>query len=74
MTLENLSNRSQYLNARNTFVELMAFGAIPVVNENVGGGGGGKGMEGSTGRRGAEGGQGQGRGLGERRGSGSGGG
>jgi glutamate 5-kinase len=35
LTLDNLANRGQYLNARNTFTELLAYGAIPVVNENV---------------------------------------
>ncbi|KAL6745743.1 Aspartate/glutamate/uridylate kinase [Haematococcus lacustris] len=34
LTLDNLANRDQYLNARNTFTELLAYGAIPVVNEN----------------------------------------
>eukprot|EP00199_Chlamydomonas_sp_CCMP681_P000607 CAMPEP_0119103234 /NCGR_PEP_ID=MMETSP1180-20130426/1718_1 /TAXON_ID=3052 ORGANISM="Chlamydomonas cf sp, Strain CCMP681" /NCGR_SAMPLE_ID=MMETSP1180 /ASSEMBLY_ACC=CAM_ASM_000741 /LENGTH=461 /DNA_ID=CAMNT_0007087685 /DNA_START=29 /DNA_END=1414 /DNA_ORIENTATION=+ len=34
LTLDNLANRDQYLNARNTFAELLAYGAIPVVNEN----------------------------------------
>ncbi|KXZ50922.1 hypothetical protein GPECTOR_14g169 [Gonium pectorale] len=34
LTLDNLANRSQYLNARNTFTELLAYGVIPVVNEN----------------------------------------
>jgi hypothetical protein len=37
LTLDNLADRSQYLNARNTFTELLRYGAIPVVNENVGG-------------------------------------
>jgi hypothetical protein len=36
LTLENLANRSQYVNARNTFTELLAYGTIPIVNENVG--------------------------------------
>lgn len=35
LTLENLADRSQYINARNTFTELLAYGTIPVVNENV---------------------------------------
>jgi glutamate 5-kinase len=35
LTLDNLADRSQYINARNTFVELLAYGTIPVVNENV---------------------------------------
>ncbi|GIL76458.1 hypothetical protein Vretimale_5990 [Volvox reticuliferus] len=34
LTLDNLANRSQYLNARNTFTELLAYGVVPVVNEN----------------------------------------
>lgn len=34
LTLENLADRSQYVNARNTFTELLAYGTIPVVNEN----------------------------------------
>mmetsp|Transcript_7688 Transcript_7688/g.13278 ORF Transcript_7688/g.13278 Transcript_7688/m.13278 type:complete len:486 (-) Transcript_7688:1011-2468(-) len=34
LTLDNLANRDQYLNARNTFNELLAYGTIPVVNEN----------------------------------------
>lgn len=34
LTLENLANRSQYLNARNTFAALFEMGVIPVVNEN----------------------------------------
>ncbi|GLC33265.1 hypothetical protein PLESTB_000353000 [Pleodorina starrii] len=34
LTLDNLANRSQYLNARNTFAELLAYGVVPVVNEN----------------------------------------
>jgi glutamate 5-kinase len=35
LTLDNLADRSQYINARNTFTELLAYGTIPVVNENV---------------------------------------
>jgi glutamate 5-kinase len=35
LTLENLADRSQYVNARNTFTELLAYNTIPVVNENV---------------------------------------
>lgn len=35
LTLENLADRSQYINARNTFTELLAYDTIPVVNENV---------------------------------------
>lgn len=34
LTLDNLANRNQYLNARNTFLELFQYGAVPVVNEN----------------------------------------
>ena len=34
LTLENLADRAQYLNARATFTELLAYGAVPVVNEN----------------------------------------
>lgn len=34
LTLDNLANRNQYLNARNTFTELFNYGAVPVVNEN----------------------------------------
>lgn len=34
LTLDNLANRNQYLNARNTFDELFSYGAVPVVNEN----------------------------------------
>jgi len=34
LTLENLANRSQYCNARNTFDALFELGVIPVVNEN----------------------------------------
>ncbi|KAI8467687.1 MAG: Aspartate/glutamate/uridylate kinase [Monoraphidium minutum] len=34
LTLENLADRAQYINARNTFTELLAYGTIPVVNEN----------------------------------------
>lgn len=34
LTLDNLAKRDQYLNARNTFAELLAYGTIPVVNEN----------------------------------------
>ncbi len=57
LTLDNLANRGQYLNARNTFTELLAYGVIPVVNENVRGGVG-RGMverqAGGAGRGGAE--------------------
>lgn len=41
LTLDNLADRAQYVNARNTFTELLAYGVIPVVNENVSGGDGG---------------------------------
>eukprot|EP01024_Parvocaulis_polyphysoides_P055616 TRINITY_DN5717_c0_g1_i5.p1 TRINITY_DN5717_c0_g1~~TRINITY_DN5717_c0_g1_i5.p1 ORF type:complete len:299 (-),score=32.27 TRINITY_DN5717_c0_g1_i5:1616-2512(-) len=34
LTLDNWSSRQQYLNARNTFKELLEYGVIPVVNEN----------------------------------------
>lgn len=34
LTLDNLANRSQYVNAKNTFEQLLHFGAVPVVNEN----------------------------------------
>jgi len=34
LTQENLSNRSQYINAKNTFQELLSYGAVPIVNEN----------------------------------------
>ena len=34
LTLDNLANRSQYVNARNTFEELFRYGTIPIVNEN----------------------------------------
>ena len=34
LTLDNLANRGQYLNASNTFRELFAYGTVPVVNEN----------------------------------------
>ncbi|WIA19357.1 hypothetical protein OEZ85_003985 [Tetradesmus obliquus] len=34
LTLDNLADRSQYINARNTLTELLAYGTIPVVNEN----------------------------------------
>jgi glutamate 5-kinase len=35
LCLDNLANRGQYINARNTFIELLAYGTVPVVNENV---------------------------------------
>ena len=34
LTLNNLSNRGPYLNARNTFQELLDYGTVPIVNEN----------------------------------------
>ena len=34
LTLNNLSDRGPYLNARNTFQELLEYGTIPTVNEN----------------------------------------
>jgi len=34
LTLENLSSRSTYYNAQNTFKELFHYGVIPIVNEN----------------------------------------
>lgn len=34
LTQDNLGIRSQYLNARNTFTELFAYGTVPIVNEN----------------------------------------
>lgn len=34
LTLDNLANRGQYLNARSTFQSLLAMGAVPIVNEN----------------------------------------
>jgi len=34
LTLENLSSRSTYYNAQNTFKELLEYGVIPIVNEN----------------------------------------
>jgi glutamate 5-kinase len=34
LTLENLSSRSTYHNAVNTFSELLEYGVIPIVNEN----------------------------------------
>ena len=41
VTLDNLADRGQYLNAQNTFRALLGYGVIPVVNENVRGLGGG---------------------------------
>ncbi|KFM28197.1 Glutamate 5-kinase [Auxenochlorella protothecoides] len=34
LTLDNLATRSQYINARNTFHELLRYGTIPIINEN----------------------------------------
>ena len=34
LTLDNLADRNQYLNASNTFQELLQMGTIPIVNEN----------------------------------------
>ncbi len=34
LTLENLSNRKQYVRARNTFGALFEMGVVPIVNEN----------------------------------------
>ena len=34
LSLGNLAARGQYINASNTFRELFAYGAVPVVNEN----------------------------------------
>ena len=34
LTLDNLANRGQYLNARSTFQSLRAMGVVPIVNEN----------------------------------------
>ena len=34
LTMDNMANRGQYLNTRNTFQELFNLGVIPVVNEN----------------------------------------
>ena len=34
LTLENLSNRKQYVRARNTFNALFEIGVVPIVNEN----------------------------------------
>ncbi len=34
MTREDLDNRKRYINSRNTFLHLLKFGAIPIVNEN----------------------------------------
>jgi len=34
LTADGLDNRARYLNARNTILELLAFGAVPIINEN----------------------------------------
>lgn len=34
LTRDDLSNRSRYLNARNTLLTLLDFGVIPIINEN----------------------------------------
>lgn len=34
LTQDNISSRSQYHNAANTFMELLRYGTVPVVNEN----------------------------------------
>ena len=34
LTYENLDTRAQYLNARNTFMELFSMDVVPIVNEN----------------------------------------
>lgn len=34
MTYECFGDRSQYLNARNTLLELLRLGVVPIVNEN----------------------------------------
>jgi glutamate 5-kinase len=34
LTAEDLEHRTRYLNARNTLVTLLEFGAIPIINEN----------------------------------------
>ncbi len=34
LTKDDLSNRQRFLNARNTFTQLLSWGVIPVVNEN----------------------------------------
>lgn len=35
VTLDNLAQRPQYLNARATLTELLRMGVVPIVNENV---------------------------------------
>ena len=34
LTLDNLADRNQYINASNTFQQLFQMGTIPIVNEN----------------------------------------
>lgn len=34
LTSEDLSNRKRYLNARNTMVQLLSWGVVPIINEN----------------------------------------
>lgn len=34
LTRDDLSNRTRYLNARNTLLTLLSFGVIPIINEN----------------------------------------
>ena len=34
LTASNMATRSQYLNARSTFLQLLALGVVPIVNEN----------------------------------------
>ena len=34
LTSDDFSNRKRYLNARNTFNELLSWGIVPIVNEN----------------------------------------
>lgn len=34
LTKEDITNRTRFLNARNTFFSLLDFGAIPIINEN----------------------------------------
>jgi len=34
LTAEDLDNRTRYLNARNTIITLMDYGAVPIINEN----------------------------------------
>ena len=34
LTAEDLEHRTRYLNARNTLLTLLEFGAVPIINEN----------------------------------------